>query len=98
MVRLNESIKQELNTWTVWLKKNQPRSLLKPPLPQVIIMTDAAPTGWGATIHSTSSIPTPDNSLEAMRGMVFNNVSSFQQQAGISSHSQSVGRIFSNYY
>jgi ribonuclease HI len=64
MVRLNDSISQELKTWTEWLKKNQPRSLLKPPLPQAIVTTDAAPTGWGATIHSTSSIPTPDNSLK----------------------------------
>jgi hypothetical protein len=30
--------------------------------------------------------------------MVFNNVTGFQQQAGASSHSQSVGRIFPNYY
>jgi ribonuclease HI len=64
IVRLNESIKQELITWTEWIKNNQPRPLLKRPLPQAIITTDAAPTGWGATIHSTSSIPTPNNSLK----------------------------------
>jgi ribonuclease HI len=36
----------------------------KTAFPQAIITTDAAPTGWGAIIHSTSSIPTPDNSLK----------------------------------
>jgi hypothetical protein len=40
----------------------------------------------------------PGQLAQAMRGMVFNNVSSFQQQAGASIHPQSVGGILPNYY
>jgi hypothetical protein len=35
---------------------------------------------------------------QAMRGMVFNNVPSFQQQTRTCGHPQSVGGIYSNYY
>jgi hypothetical protein len=40
----------------------------------------------------------PGQLAQAMRGMVFNNGSSFQQQIKTNSHSQSVGGIFPNYF
>jgi hypothetical protein len=40
----------------------------------------------------------PGQLAQAMRGMVFNNVPSVQQQARACSHSQSIAGIFSNYH
>jgi hypothetical protein len=56
LARMNPSVLCELQTWTQWIKSICPNSLKKTPLPQAIITTDAAPTGWGATLSTISSI------------------------------------------
>jgi hypothetical protein len=62
--RMNPSVLCKLQTWTQWIKSNHPNSLKKPPLPQAIITTDAAPTGWGATLSSISSIQTQEDTIK----------------------------------
>jgi ribonuclease HI len=57
----------ELQTWTQWIKSNRPNSLKKPPLPQAIITTYGAPTGWGVTLSSISSIQTHHDTIKRYR-------------------------------
>jgi hypothetical protein len=57
-----------------------------------------SPHGMGSNNTFNFIYTDPEQLAQAMRGMVFNNVSSFQQQMGISSHPQSFGEIFPNYY
>jgi hypothetical protein len=56
-----------------------------------------SPHGMG--IHNTFILIYTDlgQLVQAMRGVVFNNVPSIQQQTGTSGCSQSVGGIYSNY-
>jgi hypothetical protein len=42
---------KELIVWKEWIKKDSPKKILKELLPQAMITTDAAPEGWGATLH-----------------------------------------------
>jgi hypothetical protein len=53
--QLNQSILGELKTWTNYIKKNTPHVLAKPILPQAVLTTDAAPSGWGATLFFNPS-------------------------------------------
>jgi hypothetical protein len=56
------------------------------------------PHGMGCNNTFNFIYTNPGQLTQAMRGMVFNNVSSFQQQAGVSGHPLSVGGVFPNYY
>jgi hypothetical protein len=55
LARMNPSVLCKLQTWIQWIKSNCPNLLKKMPLPQAVITTDAAPTGWGAALSSMSS-------------------------------------------
>jgi hypothetical protein len=57
-----------------------------------------SPYGMGG--HNTFNFiyTDPGQLAQAMRGMVFNNISSIQQQTGVSGYPQSSGGIFSNYF
>jgi hypothetical protein len=50
MVYLEPSIVGELSHWTRKLKSRIPRKIIKEIAPQATIITDAAHSGWGATI------------------------------------------------
>jgi hypothetical protein len=64
-VKLNPSLIGELKIWRSWLIKKslnnissffKPRVIPQVKTPHVILTTDAAPSGWGATLHILSSI------------------------------------------
>jgi hypothetical protein len=50
-IRLNYSVMGELRKWTQFLKENKPMPIRIDVTPQLVITTDAAPSGWGATLH-----------------------------------------------
>jgi hypothetical protein len=62
MVYLELSIVGELSHWTRKIKSRIPRKIVKDIAPQSTIITDAAPSGWDATIveSSTGKILTQD--------------------------------------
>jgi hypothetical protein len=47
---MNCSVIAELRQWSEWIKANPAASLLKAPIPEYSLITDAAPQGWGATL------------------------------------------------
>jgi ribonuclease HI len=53
-LRINCSARGDLRKWSEWIKKNIPKQIIKPQPPQALITTDAAPTGWGATLYIPS--------------------------------------------
>jgi ribonuclease HI len=55
MAYLEPSIVGELSHWTRKLKSRIPRKIIKDIAPQATIITDAAPSGWGATIVESST-------------------------------------------
>jgi hypothetical protein len=55
MVYLEPSNVGELSHWTRKLKSRIPRKINKEIAPQATIITDAAPSGWGATIVESNT-------------------------------------------
>jgi hypothetical protein len=49
-VMMTRAIISELTRWTTRLKKKEPLTITRPLPVQAIITTDAAPTGWGASL------------------------------------------------
>jgi hypothetical protein len=89
--RMNPSVQCQLQTWTQWIKSNHPNSLKKLPLPQAIITTDAAPTGWGSNTIINFFYPDASGNYEKVQSLDANNVTSFQQKAGNCCYPQSFG-------
>jgi hypothetical protein len=48
------------------MKKNTPKQIVKPQSHQALITTDAAPTGWGATLY----IPSRHNQVKPKEELV----------------------------
>jgi hypothetical protein len=59
---LDYSIMNELRKWSAWVKENKPLVLQKPTMATASITTDAAPSGWGASLNFFSSPTLPSSS------------------------------------
>jgi hypothetical protein len=64
--RLNPNVLGELKIWNKWIKENIPNELKKPEVPQAIVTTDAAPSGWGATLSFVTKSPSNPQERQEM--------------------------------